>query len=98
MSRYATALDFAEHDRRTFVRPRTPVQFGDLSGHEPVSHRFGTDRGTPIDCYYIPSSSHRPTPCRIAGDVMEIGGSRYAKAFGRGVRRVSVLHVTGEDE
>jgi len=63
------------------------------SSLEPVSRRFGFDRGTPIDRHYIESflDRHRDD---IRGRVLEVGGSDYTRGFGqRRVERSDVLHV-----
>lgn len=57
---------------------------------EPVSRQFGADRGTTIRRYYIETflASRRAD---LAGDIVEIGDDRYARAFGAPDATVSVL-------
>ena len=37
---------------------RRPIDFSDQLRTEPISRKFGFDRGCPIDRYYIDSESH----------------------------------------
>jgi hypothetical protein len=57
----------------------------------PVSKVFGSDRGTPIDRYYIErflsANQHL-----IKGKVLEIAESKYSKRFGSNVTSFEVLH------
>lgn len=65
---------------------------GDLGSTRPVSRRFGYDRGTPIDRFYIEQFLSRCST-DIAGRVLEVGDSRYSKRFGSGITRQDVLHI-----
>ena len=60
----------------------------------PLSKVFGSDRGTPIDRYYIEKflSNNRHL---IKGKVLEIAESTYSKRFGNGVTSFEVLHFEG---
>lgn len=66
------------------------IKWGNL---RPVSRLFGSDRGTPIDRYYICKfleASHKD----VQGRVMEIGGSEYTRQFGGSqVVKSDVLHA-----
>jgi SAM-dependent methyltransferase len=59
---------------------------------EPVSHRWGYDRGTPIDRRYIDAflTTHGAL---ITGRVLEVKDTRYADRHGRGVTRVDVVDI-----
>ncbi|WP_312163635.1 methyltransferase domain-containing protein [Phenylobacterium sp.] len=60
---------------------------------EPVSRRFGYDRGTPIDRYYIENFLRR-NAADISGRALEIGDASYCRQFGGAqVTRQEVLHV-----
>jgi methyltransferase family protein len=75
-------------------RARRPVEAA-FPSSQPVSRRFGYDRGRPIDRYYIESflASHRPD---IRGRVLEVADDRYSRRFGgRGIER-SILHVDAD--
>jgi SAM-dependent methyltransferase len=84
--------------RRTIVRlTRWPpvgwVRFGSLRRVRPISPYWGTERGRPIDRYYIERFLAQKT-ADIQGRVLEIGDSSYTRAFGgEGVIRSDVLHV-----
>ena len=59
---------------------------------EPLSRKFGLDRGQPIDRYYIEAFLHR---CRydVRGRVLEVGDDAYTRRFGEGrVTRSDVLN------
>lgn len=62
---------------------------------EPVSRRFGFDRGTPVDRYYIERFLSRHSEC-IRGHVLEVADNTYTRQFGHGVEMSEVLHATGE--
>ncbi len=69
------------------------VNFGDLRRVEPISRRFGYERGTPIDRYYIENFLARNST-DIRGRVLEIGDNSYTLRFGGArVTQSDVLHV-----
>lgn len=60
---------------------------------EPLSTKFGYDRGTPIDRYWIESfvRSHKED---IHGICLEIGDDRYSKQFGnKNVKKIEILDI-----
>jgi SAM-dependent methyltransferase len=70
------------------------VRFGGLRRVTPISHRFGYDRGRPIDRYYIEGflAQHADD---VRGRVLEIGDDSYTRRFGGDrVTLRDVLHVT----
>lgn len=83
----------AKAARQRVTRRLRPVDVCALTRTRPVSRRFAMDRGTPIDRHYIESFLRRHADL-IRGDVMEIGGARYAREFGRTPRSIAVLHAT----
>jgi SAM-dependent methyltransferase len=78
-------------------RGRPPVgqaDFGSLRRVNPISFRFGYDRGRPVDRFYIENflAYHAED---IKGRVLEVGDDSYTRQFGGGRVEVSdVLHVT----
>lgn len=64
---------------------------------EPVSRKFGLDRGMSICRYYIEKylSENRH---HIRGRVLEIGGRRYTKQYGVGVTQSDILHAVPSPE
>jgi len=64
-----------------------------LKRTEPVSRKFGFDRGTPIDRYYI-EAFLKTHAADIRGRVLEVGDATYACRFGTSVRAIDVLHLT----
>ncbi len=74
------------------------VRFGSLRQLEPVSRRFGWDRGgLPVDRYYIERFLERYAG-DIAGRVLEVRDDAYTRRFGGNrVTRADVLHPTGDN-
>jgi SAM-dependent methyltransferase len=85
--------------RRKIVRyTRWPpvgwVRFGSLRRLRPISSTWGSERGQPIDRYYIERflATHRSD---IRGHVLEVGTNKYTRQFGEDkVIRGDVLHVS----
>lgn len=67
--------------RQWLARRRRPVRWGNTRRLEPFSHRFGFDRGTPIDRYYMGGflAAHAGG---IRGVVGEVAEPQYAVRFG----------------
>jgi hypothetical protein len=85
--------------RRRLVRLLTKARGGGIRqpglslGLQPLSRKFGFDRGQPIDRYYIEAflNNYRSS---IKGSVLEIGDDSYTKAFGsQNVVTSHVLHA-----
>ena len=77
---------------RWWRRPK-PVRWGGLRRLQPVSRKFGLDRGLPVDRYYIESflGQHRED---VTGCTLEIGDASYTRRFGdQRVERSEVLHA-----
>lgn len=70
---------------------RKPVNFNDELRTEPISRKFGFDRGCPIDRYYI-NSFLKQNQSLITGSVLEIAESTYSKQFGHDISSYEVLH------
>lgn len=68
------------------------VDLGHLARAEPVGRRFGLDRGTPVDRWFIEKFlAHHAEDVR--GRVLEVGDDSYSRRFGEGVERQDVLHI-----
>jgi SAM-dependent methyltransferase len=78
--------------RRGRVGLRRRVRLGSLRRTTPVSDRWGWDRGTPIDRYYIEAflDEHRGD---IRGRVLEVRDRRYTERFGSDVHESDVLDI-----
>lgn len=77
---------------RRLIRKKVQVVFNDLCRSEPVSRRFGCDRGTPVDRHYIEQFLAEKAEL-IRGRVLEVGDSRYTRRFGgEHVTGIDVLH------
>lgn len=76
-------------------RIQNPVWLGNLRRVAPVS-RWGWERGTPIDRYYIEEflKAHSGD---IRGDVLEVFDRAYADQFGSGIESVSVLDLNPDN-
>jgi SAM-dependent methyltransferase len=72
------------------------VRLGSLRRTTPVSDRWGWDRGTPIDRYYIDAflDVHRAD---VRGRVLEIRDRRYTERFGSGVSESDILDLDEEN-
>ena len=70
---------------------RRPIDFSDQLRTEPISRKFGFDRGCPIDRYYI-DSFLKQNQNLITGSVLEIAESTYSKQFGHDIASDEVLH------
>jgi SAM-dependent methyltransferase len=67
---------------RSVLRGLGLPRWGNLRRVEPFSRRFGFERGTPIDRYYLHTflAAHAAA---ITGDVLEIQQPDYTRRFGR---------------
>lgn len=68
------------------------VVFNNLSTNTPISKVFGTDRGKPIDRYYIEKFLLLNKKL-IRGDVIEIADPHYIKMFGQDIKKVHILNA-----
>jgi SAM-dependent methyltransferase len=98
-----TLLDFIRNHssvetRRQIVKytrwpPVRFINFGSFSRLKPISRFWGTDRGTPIDRYYIEKFLENNASF-IKGVVLEIGDNTYTLKYGKSkVEQSDVLHV-----
>ncbi|CAA9295622.1 MAG: hypothetical protein AVDCRST_MAG26-4425 [uncultured Chloroflexia bacterium] len=78
--------------RQRLRRLRRPALLGTLRRTAPLSSRWGYDRGTPVDRFYIERflEQHRND---IRGRVLEIKDSSYTDRFGTQVEARDVLDV-----
>jgi SAM-dependent methyltransferase len=73
--------------------PPGALDWGDLRRMDPVSDRWGYDRGLPVDRYYIEGFLARHA-ADIRGRVLEIGDASYTHRFGGSrVTKADVLHI-----
>jgi len=68
-----------------------PVTFDNAFRTKPISAKFGFDRGTPIDRYYI-EKFLRNNAELIQGKVLEISENTYSKKYGKGITSFEILH------
>jgi SAM-dependent methyltransferase len=82
---------------RRLRRWRRPAILGTLRRTRPLSERWGSDRGTPVDRYYIEHflAAHRED---IHGRVLEVKDRAYTDRFGTGVTASDVLDVDPANE
>jgi SAM-dependent methyltransferase len=78
------------------ARPRL-VRLGSLARTRPVDDRWGLERGTPVDRWYIERflDEHRAA---ITGRVLEVKDSGYTDRFGHDVIERAVLDVDPANE
>jgi SAM-dependent methyltransferase len=82
---------------RPVRRRLRPAGWGDARSLEPVSRKFGLDRGTAVDRYYIERHLSRHSG-DIRGRVLEIGDRAYTVKFGGDrVLTSEVLHASPGD-
>jgi SAM-dependent methyltransferase len=73
------------------------IDFGDLRRTRPISEDFGTDRGLPIDRYYI-ERFLAANATDVRGRVLEIGNDRYTRQFGlQKVSHSDIWHVNASN-
>jgi SAM-dependent methyltransferase len=78
---------------RPYRIPIGLVRFGDLKRSSPVSDNFGSDRGTPVDRYYI-EAFLAERAADIRGHVLELSDNLYTRRYGGArVERSDVLSV-----
>jgi SAM-dependent methyltransferase len=77
---------------QVLARLRRPALLGTLRRTRPLSDRWGFDRGTPVDRYYIEHflSEHRRD---VTGTCLELMDSGYTTLYGTGVQRADVLDI-----
>jgi methyltransferase family protein len=78
---------------RCVVRGLGLPRWGNLRRVRPFSARFGFDRGTPVDRYYLDKFLHARR-ARITGDVLEIQMSQYTERYGHEVRRAHTIDIS----
>ena len=75
---------------------RKPLPWwGNLRRMKPFSGCFGSDRGMPIDRYYLNKFLEK-NRASIKGDVLEIQVSGYTKVYGSALRRVDSIDIRPE--
>jgi SAM-dependent methyltransferase len=79
--------------RRAWTRLLHPILLDGWTRTEPVSRRFGEERGTPVDRRYIEAFLASESRA-IRGRVLEVGDAAYTRQFGgEQVSRSDVLHA-----
>ena len=79
--------------RLTRMPPVGLVGFGNLRRLKPISSSWGTERGSPVDRYYIEQFLVQNAQ-DIHGRVLEVGDDTYTRQYGGGrVSQSEVLHV-----
>ena len=69
------------------------IDFGDLRRLNPISKKYGFERGTPIDRYYI-EKFLKENGSFISGHVLEVGNDTYSDMFGNNnVTKSDVLDI-----
>jgi SAM-dependent methyltransferase len=81
---------------RRLRRMVRPAWLGTMRRTRPLSERWGADRGTPLDRYYIERflADHRAD---IRGRVLEVKDSGYTARFGMAVAARDVLDIDGHN-
>ncbi|MBD0291712.1 MAG: methyltransferase domain-containing protein, partial [Thermoleophilia bacterium] len=87
----------AKAARQRVARLRAPSRRAFLRRTAPVSTRWGKDRGTGIDRYYIERFLERHQ-ADVRGAVLEVKDSGYTERFGTGVARREVVDIDAANE
>jgi hypothetical protein len=74
-----------------------PIAFDDFSRTEPVSTKFGFDRGTPVDRYFIEKFLQNQSKS-IHGHVLEISESTYSRKIGENITSFEILHYDNSNK
>lgn len=80
-----------------FKRIIFPVNWENLRSLEPISKKFGLDRGTPIDRIYIEDFLFK-NKHYINGVCLEISENTYSKKFGENITKFEILHATDSNK
>ena len=93
------AILIASAIRGILVRKLDPASnhYKTIETPNPVSRKFGMDRGTPIDRYYIDKFISQNKKF-IKGMCLEIGDRRYTKKFGEHVQKSDVLDIVSRNK
>jgi hypothetical protein len=83
--------------RRVFESPRLrrrirPARWGNLRRLRPFSTRYGFDRGTPVDRYYL-DSFFRDQGATIRGHVLEVRDPGFSGRFGREITALDIVDI-----
>jgi hypothetical protein len=82
--------------RSTFRLIIPPKILTELAAH-PISERFGLERGTPVDRFYIEQFIAGKAHL-IVGRVIEIAEKTYTEKYGKKVEIAEILHVDKDDK
>lgn len=106
LSKLQPAVELSHRLRRSWMRREFShrlvgtVRLGSERRLTPLSRRFGFDRGTPVDRWYIEDFLSRHAARQqyalgdIRGRILEVGGSEYSRKFGDPAEgHLDVLHV-----
>ena len=83
---------------KSAAQPLEPIMFGSLRRLDPVSTRWGDDRGVPMDRYYIEKflSEHASD---VRGRVLEVQENDYTTRFGGNrVEKSDILSLSPQNE
>lgn len=79
-----------DRTKRILTRLLHPSRLGSLRRTSPISTKWGKDRGTPVDRYYIDQFLDQNKQ-HIHGRVLEVGAKTYTDRFGTDVSRCDVF-------
>lgn len=85
-------MRLAPRRRAQFRRIVQPAYLGAMRRTRPLSQRYGFDRGTPVDRYYIENflASHGAD---IRGRGLEVKNANYLRRFGNGITQMDILDI-----
>lgn len=78
------------------IRPMSKYRLGTRELH-PISSRFGFDRGTPIDRFWIDEFISQNSE-KIKGRVLEIDDSRYGSVYKDNITQMDILDINPKNK
>lgn len=88
---YKTILPIYSKINR-MINPSSKFKYGSSNSSDPVSRKFGLDRGHPVDRYYI-DKFIQDNKKLITGKCLEIGDDRYSKKYGQNISKIDILDI-----
>lgn len=82
----------APFSSRRLRRALRPVRWGTLRRMQPVGKRWGAERGTPVDRFYLERYFRSVSPV-IRGRVLEVRDPAYTDRFGHDVVSVDLVDI-----
>jgi GT2 family glycosyltransferase/SAM-dependent methyltransferase len=96
LENHRRALEEMARDGQQLSTAHDDVKRGNLKSLEPASRVWGTDRGQPVDRYFI-ERFLQDNRRWIRGSALEVKDSGYVLRFGEGLERVEVVDIAKDN-